>query len=359
MRHVVVGLVIAAGCAACCMAAADRAVETIVSEYDAIRATAPDASKAKTARALRDARSKYQRGLERRAELALELYRTHPEHERVAKMLAARWGRRLGDPKRALDLQKEIEKVLAQSKSVPVLTEAAFAKASVLVAKAGPNPAAAVRAIDDFISRDPKDERGAMLLCALAPRLDETRQVALLERVLKNYPESSYAKDVNELKKAATGTTSVVQAEGIGKPFVLAFSDAITGNAVSIQRLKGKVVVIDFWATWCGPCVAEMPKMKELYAKYREQGVEFIGVSLDQPKDQGGYERLTDFVASNDVPWPQYYQGDGWKSEFSASWEIRSIPACFLVDTEGRLVATDARGKLNELIPKYLKRVKR
>ncbi len=60
-----------------------------------------------------------------------------------------------------------------------------------------------------------------------------------------------------------------------------------------MKSLKGKVVVIDFWATWCGPCVAEMPNMKKLYAEYKDKGVEFVGVSLDKSKEQGGLDKLS------------------------------------------------------------------
>ena len=60
-----------------------------------------------------------------------------------------------------------------------------------------------------------------------------------------------------------------------------------------MSDLKGKVVVVDFWATWCGPCVGEMPNMKKLYAEYKPKGVEFIGVSLDQPESAGGLKALT------------------------------------------------------------------
>ena len=98
--------------------------------------------------------------------------------------------------------------------------------------------------------------------------------------------------------------------------------------------------------------------MKELYAKYRDKGVEFIGVSLDQPKEEGGLDSLKKFVKENDIAWPQYYQGNFWDSEFSKSWGINSIPCVFVVDADGKLFSVEARGKLEEMIPELLEKAK-
>jgi hypothetical protein len=100
--------------------------------------------------------------------------------------------------------------------------------------------------------------------------------------------------------------------------------------------------------------VAEMPKNKELYAKWKDKGVEFIGISLDQPESQGGLKKLKEFVKEKDITWPQYYQGNGWQSEFSSKWGINSIPALFVVDADGNLYSTSARGQLEKLIPELL-----
>ena len=121
-----------------------------------------------------------------------------------------------------------------------------------------------------------------------------------------------------------------------------------------MKGLKGKVVVIDFWATWCGPCVAELPTMKKLYAEYKDKGVEFIGVSLDNKV--GGLDKLKAFVTKEGIAWPQYFQGDGSDSKFSVSWGINSIPTVFLVDQEGKLFSVEARGKLETMIPELLNR---
>ena len=79
-------------------------------------------------------------------------------------------------------------------------------------------------------------------------------------------------------------------------------------------------------------------------------------MSLDQPKEAGGLDKLKKFVAEKEIAWPQYYQGKGWESEFSKSWGINSIPCMFVVDADGKLVSVEARGKLEQLIPELLKK---
>jgi thiol-disulfide isomerase/thioredoxin len=336
-----------------------RPAETILQEYNAIVIPSADAPKGKGRSAELELRTKRAKALNRRSELALELYRAESDHPQVAKMMAARWEHRLEDSKKAGEVKLEVDNVLSKSKNADLLTEASFAKANLALLKNSRNPEAAMPAIDDFIQRSPKDQRGATLLHKVASHMVSIdRQTKILARLADAYPDSPYAGEIKEIRAAAAANSGSPDS-AVGKPFELEFVDAISGNKVSMRSLKGKVVVIDFWATWCGPCVAELPKMKALYAEYKAKGVEFIGVSLDQPQSEGGYDKLVEFVGQNGITWPQYYQGNAWKSEFSKAWGINSIPAVFFIDADGKLVTTKARGKLEQLIPEYLEKAKK
>jgi len=114
----------------------------------------------------------------------------------------------------------------------------------------------------------------------------------------------------------------------------------LAGKSLSISNYKGKVVLIDFWATWCGPCVGELPNVLKTYQKYHGKGLEIIGVSLDQ--DQA---KLASFIQQKGVTWQQFFDGQGWHNKLAVKYGIESIPATFLLDGQGKIIAKDLRGE--------------
>jgi len=130
----------------------------------------------------------------------------------------------------------------------------------------------------------------------------------------------------------------------------------IDGATASLEEYAGKVLLVDFWATWCSPCRRELPHIVAAYGKYRDKGLEIVSISLDYG-DRVPVAALRDSVAAHGMNWRHVYDGSGWNTEIVKRWFVGSIPAPFLVGRDGSLAAwgDDLRGeKLSAAIEKAL-----
>ena len=242
----------------------------------------------------------------------------------------------------------------------------------------GPQPgtvAGEVKAIVQNIRAKLKDAKGKLTAADLAPEIaafdallskhpgektDEMAQAAymkatlylqvlndtqtgetLLNQVKSDYKDTKFVEGLSKQEAARAEAKKLQAALAPGLPFPDFNETDLAGKPLSIGALKGKVVLVDFWATWCGPCVNELPNVLAAYQKYHGDGFEIVGVSLDSDR-----AKLDAFLKSHDgMTWAQYFDGQGWKNKIAAKFGIQSIPFTVLVGRDGKIIGTGLRGE--------------
>jgi peroxiredoxin len=158
----------------------------------------------------------------------------------------------------------------------------------------------------------------------------------------EKFPESSGIRD-----KAAK---ELARLEKVGKPAPEFEAQDLGGKSIRLESLRGKYVLVDFWATWCAPCIAELPRLQEAYRKYHGSGFEILGVSLDETRTP-----VVDFVKVRKLPWLQLHNGTAG-ADMVEAFGVGSIPATYLVDPEGKIIRLDLRGQaLESTLAKLIK----
>ncbi len=180
-------------------------------------------------------------------------------------------------------------------------------------------------------------EKGGELMRGVQKDFAATKFGTNAGEILKSIDRQAAAKKFQENLKVGVKFPEFSEKDLEGKPF-------------SVANYKGKVVLLDFWATWCGPCRAELPNVLETYEKFHPKGFEVMGISLDEDK-----EKLRNFITTKKMTWQQYFDGKGWENKLSQQFGITGIPATFLLDGEGKIIAKDLRGEdLSKAVEKAL-----
>lgn len=178
----------------------------------------------------------------------------------------------------------------------------------------------------------------------LAPQLDGPELDSIVARFPAEISQSEYVIKLKEMAEAQKKT-----AIGVLAPDFTMNDPA--GNPISLSSLRGKVVLIDFWASWCAPCRQENPNVVKLYEKYNANGFEIIGVSLDRTK-----EEWVKAIADDHLSWVHVSDLQFWQNTAARLYSVSAIPQTYLLDQEGKIIAKGLRSeqlaaKLNELFP--------
>lgn len=162
------------------------------------------------------------------------------------------------------------------------------------------------------------------------------KAIAVFKQIKTDFPATTIAGRVDDVVANLQGMVERKQAaEKLlpGSAFPDFHETDVNGKPLSISQFKGKVLLVDFWATWCPPCVREMPDIQKAYNKFHDQGFEIVGISLDEDKNS-----LARFTADKKIPWPEFFDGKKWENKLAVKYGVDSTPTTYLLDRDGKII---------------------
>ncbi len=277
----------------------------------------------------------------------------------TAKLQSLMMLSRLGDAAASTDLQSfaksliegpspalalEAKRLLLVQEAQELFTKRDLEKAPAIIKQAG-----------ELLSANPDDAATAGLAMQLASAFEHMPGgEALSKQAYETFGpifEKSTNDSIRQMAESFQGTLRRLALPG--NPMKIT-GTLLNGQPFDQSTLAGKIVLVDFWATWCGPCIAEIPNVLEQYQKYHSKGFEVVGISLDQER-----AALEKFVTERKIPWPILFEpseGSGWQHPLASYYGISGIPTVILIGKDGNVVSLNARGeRLGELLDELFK----
>ena len=180
---------------------------------------------------------------------------------------------------------------------------------------------------------------------------DPATALALVRQFQTDFPDTKRAREAGPKIKSleeAVAAAKIANSLAVGVAFPPFAETDLDGHPLTLAGLKGRVVLIDFWATWCEPCVAELPNLTATYRKFHDRGFAIVGVSLDHAESKGS---LTAFIQSKGMAWPEFFDGKELGNKLAVKYGVHALPCNYLLDAEGKIIGKNLRAeKLDQAV---------
>ena len=195
--------------------------------------------------------------------------------------------------------------------------------------------------IQSFVSQNPNSAALLPVLSLINMENETETYGNILNQISVGFPESSTIKEIQKQFNAIKAKKESENILGIGKEAPDFTETKIDGGTMSLSDLRGQVVLLDFWASWCGPCRRENPNVVKTYNKYKNDGFTVMSVSLDKEKNKWAAA-----IKKDNLSWPNHVSDlKGWSSAAAKKYNVRGIPFTVLIDKEGKIIKTNLRGE--------------